>query len=94
MHEAYVKVQAAGQRAALLKTTIVPQSQQTLEVSRIAYQTDRVDMLALIDNQRELLDAQLSYYRALSDRELALADLTRAVGTDIPLVAPSAPEVK
>lgn len=83
VQEAYVRVKAAEQRAALLRTSIVPQSNQTLEVSRIAYQTDRVDFLALIDNQRVLLDAQLGYHRALSDLEQALADLERAVGTDI-----------
>jgi outer membrane protein TolC len=84
VHEAYVRVQGAGQRAALLRTTILPQSEQTLEVSRVAYQADRLDFLALIDNQRALLDARLNYYRALSDRELALADLSRAFGTEIP----------
>ena len=80
VHDAYVRVQAASQRASLLRTTIVPQSQQTMEVSRVAYQTDRVDFLSVIDNQRAFLDAQLNYYRALSDRELALADLSRAIG--------------
>lgn len=83
VQEAYVRVKAAEPRAALLRTTIVPQSEQTLEVSRAAYQTDRVDFLALIDNQRVLLSAQLSYYRALSDLEQGLADLERAVGREI-----------
>lgn len=83
VQQAYVRVKAAEQRAALLRTTVVPQSRQTLEVSRSAYQTDRVDFLALLDNQRALLDAQLGYYRALSDLEQALADLERAVGVDI-----------
>jgi outer membrane protein TolC len=96
VHEAYVRAIAAGQRASLLRTTVVPQSAQTLEISRIGYQSDRVDFLSLVDNQRTLLDAQLNYFRALSDRELALADLSRAVGTDI-LTAPAdspASEVK
>ena len=84
VHESHIRVTAATQRAALLRTTVLPQSEQTLELSRVAYQTDRVDFLALIDNQRALLDAELNYYRALSDRELALADLARALGTDIP----------
>jgi outer membrane protein TolC len=88
VHEAAIRVTAATQRASLLRTALLPQSEQTLELSRIAYQTDRVDFLALIDNQRALLDAKLNYYRALSDRELALADLTRAVGTDIPDLQP------
>lgn len=83
VQQAYVRVKTAERRAALLRTTIVPQSEQTLEVSRVAYQTDRVDFLALIDNERVRLDAQLDYYRALSDLEQALAELERAVGTDI-----------
>lgn len=83
VQEAYVRAESAARRAALLRTTIVPQSEQTLEVSRIAYQTDRVDFLALIDNQRVLLDAQLAYYRAVSDLEQAMADLERAVGIEI-----------
>ena len=95
VHEAYVRVQTAGQRASLLRTTILPQSEQTLEVSRVAYQADRVDFLALIDNQRTVLDAQLNYYRALSDRELALADLSRAIGVDnVQILATPAIEVK
>jgi len=85
VQEAYIRVKTAEQRAALLRSTVVPQSEQTFEVSRVAYGTDRVDFLALLDNQRALLDAQLGYYRALSDFEQAVADLERAVGVDIPL---------
>ena len=83
VQDAYVRVRSAAERAALLRTSIVPQSEQTLETSRIAYQTDRVDFLALIDNQRVLLDAQLAYFRAVSDLEQAIADLERAVGTEL-----------
>ena len=90
VHDAYVRVMAAGQRASLLRTTVIPQSEQTLEVSRVAYQTNRVDFLALIDNQRVLLDAELNYFRALSDRELALADLLRAVGNETLTLSPVA----
>jgi outer membrane protein TolC len=89
VHDAYIRVQAASQRASLLRTTVLPQSEQAMEVSRVAYQTDRVDFLSVIDNQRALLDAQVNYYRALTDRELALADLSRAIGTDIPAIGTS-----
>lgn len=84
VQDAYVRAKSAQDRAALLRTTIVPQSHQTLEVSRVGYQTDRVEFQALIDNERVLLDAQLDYFRALSDFTQALADLERAVGTDLP----------
>jgi outer membrane protein, heavy metal efflux system len=86
VHEAYVRVQAASQRASLLRTTIIPQSQQALDISRVTYQSDRGDFLSVIDNQRMLLDSQLNYHRALTDRELALADMARAIGADIPEV--------
>jgi outer membrane protein TolC len=84
VQEAYVRAESAQDRAALLRTTIKPQSEQTLEVSRVAYQTDRVDFQALIDNQRVLLDVNLDYFRALSDFTQALADLEWAIGTDLP----------
>jgi outer membrane protein TolC len=61
-----------------------------MEVSRVAYQADRGDFLSVVDNQRALLDAQLSYFRALGDRELALADLSRAVGASLPDTASAA----
>ena len=89
VHEAYVRAKAAQDRAALLRTTILPQSEQTLAVSRIAYQTDRVDFQTLIDNQRTLLDSQLDYVRALSEFQQATADLERAIGTDLPEVQAS-----
>jgi outer membrane protein TolC len=84
VQEAYVRAKSAQDRAALFRTTILPQAQQTLDVSRIAYQSDRLDFQAVIDNQRTLLDAQLAYVRALSEFEQATADLERAVGADLP----------
>jgi outer membrane protein TolC len=84
VQEAYVRAKSAQDRAALLRTTILPQAQQTLDVSRIGYQSDRVDFQAVMDNQRTLLDAQLGYVRALSEFEQAIADLERAVGVDLP----------
>jgi outer membrane protein TolC len=82
VREAYINVKAAEQRAALLRTTIIPQAEQALEVSRAAYQSDRIDLLPLLDNERSLLDAQLGYFRALAEFDQALASLERAVGAD------------
>jgi outer membrane protein, heavy metal efflux system len=84
VQEAYLRAKSAQERAALLRTTILPQAQQTLDVSRIGYQTDKVDFQAVMDNQRTLLDAQLGYVRALSEFEQATADLERDVGADLP----------
>lgn len=83
VQNAYIRVKSAEQRASLLRTTIIPQARQTLEVGRVGYQSDRVGFLELLEDQRALLDAQLEYFRALDELEQALADLERAIGSDI-----------
>ena len=83
---AYVRAQAARERVALLRTSIVPQTDHMLAVSRVAYQTNQADLLTVIDNQRLLLEAERSFYRALNDLEQARAHLERAVGVDIALI--------
>jgi len=83
VQDAYIRVKAAERRAGLLRTTILPQSRQVLDVSRIGYQTDRVEFLALVDNERTLLSAELEYSRALNDLEQATADLEQAIGTEV-----------
>jgi outer membrane protein TolC len=84
-------VQSASERAALLRTSLVPQSTQALDVARVGYQSDRGDFLDIIDNQRMLAEARLAYYAALADLEAARADLERAVGAPIG-AAPAAVE--
>jgi len=84
VQEAYVRAKAAQERAALFRSTIVPQSRQAFDVSRAAYQADRADFSAILDTERGLLDARLDYFRALADFTQAIADLERAVGTELP----------
>jgi cobalt-zinc-cadmium efflux system outer membrane protein len=93
VQQAYVRVQSAAERARILETSLLPQASQVLDVSRAAYQTDRVDFLSLIDNQRQLLDLRIQYFRARTEVEMAWADLERAVGVDLdrePLAPPRA----
>jgi cobalt-zinc-cadmium efflux system outer membrane protein len=84
VQEAYVHAHSAQERAALLRTTILPQAQQAFDVSRIAYEADRGDLPSLMESERGLLDVQLNYFRALSDFAQATSDLERAIGTDLP----------
>lgn len=83
VQDAYVRVNAARSRASLLRTSVIPQTEQLFEAVRVAYQSDRGEAAALIDNQRMLLDSKLDYYHTLSDLQQARADLERAVGTDL-----------
>ncbi|MDE0831214.1 MAG: TolC family protein, partial [Vicinamibacterales bacterium] len=85
VHESYAKASSAQKRAGLLRTSIVPLSEQVVAVSRVAYQGDQGEFISLLDDQRVLLDAQLAFHRALSDLEQARADLERAVGVNLGL---------
>jgi outer membrane protein TolC len=83
VQQAYIRVSAARARASLLRTSVIPQTEQTVEAMRVAYQSGRGDLTAIIDTQRALVDARLGYARALSEVEMARADLERAVGADL-----------
>jgi outer membrane protein, heavy metal efflux system len=83
VQEAYVRVKAAERRTALLRTSIVPQIEQTFAVVRAAYQADRADLLSVIDTQRLLLDTRLEQVQAAAAFSAAMAALSRAVGADL-----------
>jgi outer membrane protein TolC len=90
VHEAAIRVSTARQRTALLRTTVLPQARQALEVSLASYQTDRLDFIALLDNQRALAQAELDLQRALAALTRAHAALESAVGTPLDDLALSA----
>jgi outer membrane protein, heavy metal efflux system len=83
VQDAYIRVKGAERRAGLLRTTILPQSRQILDVSRVGYQTDRIEFLALVDNERTLFSAELEYSTALSNLDQATADLEQAIGSEL-----------
>src|SRR5258705_4657641 len=82
VQQAYVRAVSAAAHASLLDTTIIPQSQQVLEASSVAYQSGRGDITSLVKQQHGLLESRLDYLRALAAVEEARADLEYAVGDD------------
>jgi cobalt-zinc-cadmium efflux system outer membrane protein len=86
---AFVRAKTAEQRASLLRTTILPQSDQTLDISRIGYQSGQGEVVGILDTQRMLLASRLDYYKSLGEFQKAVADLEQAVGRDItPVMVP------
>ena len=81
--EGLVQVQAARRTVELYKTTILPQTEQLLSVCESGYRADRVGFLDLLDAQRAHLDAQLEYFKAVSDYGIRLAQLERVVGAEL-----------
>lgn len=64
----------------LFKEDILPKARQTLEVSGSAYNVGEVDFLQLIDNWRELLRYEVTFYRIEASLRQVLAELERVVG--------------
>jgi outer membrane protein TolC len=77
------KIEAAEKMITLYKTTVLPQAQQTLESTRIGYQTGKAEFLTLLDAERAIKDFTLDYYRALTAFEQRMAELERAVGGNL-----------
>jgi outer membrane protein TolC len=70
----------ADRELELLETGLVPQARQSLDSSRSGYEVGRVDFLALLDSQVQLLDAELRTEKARADRRSAYAGLEAALG--------------
>lgn len=78
---ALISLATARARVELLRTTLIPQANQSLEMSRIAYTSGQVDLLEVVDNHRVHLAAEIERIRAEGAALQAVAALERAVGT-------------
>jgi outer membrane protein TolC len=73
----------AERKIDLYRDTLIPQAEQSLNVTEEAYRTGSVDFLSLIDAHRLLLEFQLSHERALVDRAQQLSKIEMIVGIDL-----------
>ncbi|MBI1871290.1 MAG: TolC family protein [Chlamydiae bacterium] len=80
--DALVKVNTSKNLIHLYQTSILPKSQEAVKAAQIAYQSDKIDFLMLLDGQRALLNFQIEYEEALADYDKSLAELERSVGRD------------
>ncbi|HUG90032.1 MAG TPA: TolC family protein [Planctomycetaceae bacterium] len=86
--DALEQARAADRTLRLYETTILPQTRQTLDADQQAYAQGQVEFDRVVADVRNVLAAEISYHRAVSERATALARLERAVGVD----GPSVPE--
>ena len=81
--KAYIaKVQSGRRLVNLFKTSIVPQTTQTLEAAIIGYQNDKIDFLTLINTQRMFQDVKLKYWKVIVVYSQNLAELEQILGVD------------
>jgi len=77
---AWIRMQAQARIVELYQTSVIPQSQQSLEAARSSYRTGSVGFVSVVDNERTLLLNRLALARAEADYGTALADLGAALG--------------
>lgn len=87
---ALIKARAASRAVELYRDTLRPQAQATFKSALAAYETDRADFLNLLDSQSTALEVEYSYFRSLTEFEMRVAELERAVGAPIERPAPGA----
>ena len=84
IEDALERVQAQRDLAALFDSTIIPQAQQTYQVSQASYIAGASDFLYVIDNWRKWLVFTIQYHRSLGELERSVADLEEAIGLSLP----------
>jgi len=81
---AYRRWRAAQNALAVLNQGVVEQSAKNLDVIRQAYQLGQLRLLDVLNEQRRLLDMELSYIEARAEVARAESELERAVGGNLP----------
>ncbi len=79
----HYSLDAAYREAELFRTTLIPESRQSLEVAETDYLGARINFLDYLDAQRTWLDFNLSYYKAQRSFGKTRAELERVTGTSL-----------
>lgn len=87
IEDALERVRSQRDLAALFHSTIIPQAQQTYQVSQASYVAGTTDFLYVIDNWRKWLTYAIQYHRSLGELERSVADLEEAIGLSLPEAA-------
>lgn len=86
---ALFKYQDAERKIALYRDALIPKADQNLKVIQRSFEAGKSDFLSLIDAERVLLEFQLTYERAVADREQGLATVEKLAGGESPTLAPA-----
>jgi len=81
--QSQAKVQAARRSITLLNEGLLTQAELSFRSAMAAYQTGRVEFVALLEAQRALREARMGYYKATVGFLQNLADLERVIGKDL-----------
>lgn len=84
--QAFVFMKSAQERALSYRETILPKGQKALEQARTGFQAGEFSLLDVLDAQRTLNEAELTYLSALLDLNIAASQVERVTGTRLSVV--------
>ena len=74
----------AERKIDLYRDTLVPKAKQSIKATESAFRSSTAGFIDLIDAERVLLEFQLAFERALTDRGIRLAEIEMLVGRALP----------
>ncbi len=77
------RIEIAKNKINLYKTNLIPILESSISSSLAGFTSGKGDFMMLLDNQRMLIETKMSYYTALVEYNMNLADLERTVGIDL-----------
>lgn len=84
VQEAIVRYQGARSQFDLIDATLIPQAKKTFDALLANYGAGGGDSLSVIDALRTWLQIRIDRNRALANVELAIAEVERSIGGEIP----------
>jgi outer membrane protein TolC len=79
----YYGYKDAGETADVYTESLIPLAKQSVNIVQSAYETNKADILSLIDSQRTLLGLELEYKRSIRERAEKSAELSMLAGKDL-----------
>ena len=83
LQEALAGLESANRQIQLLKTSLLPQAELSLQSALVNYQTGRIDFTTALDAQRQIRQARLDYLKAQVEQQIRLAEIERLVGAPL-----------
>ena len=81
--EAHAGLESSRDKADLLRGTLLPQAEATLQAARAGYENGKVDFSTLIEAQRQILRTRLSLLDAEVETALGVVEVERLTGAKL-----------
>lgn len=88
VEQTYRRVEESQQTISLYEEKILPTARHSIDSARASYLAGKLDLLRLIESQRQLLLLQDRYFEAVAEYHARLAELERVIGVSPYALAP------